>query len=431
MRNFVLRCVCALSVWSPSVVALTFDEAVSHSLETSYEVQRAHINLLSAKTDQLKAFAQMGPYGNFSYFDTTNNRTLSAEGINIQAPHAQQANATLGINLTAIAAGLIRIWSTGSSIALTREQEEQVKIQSAFMVARMYRLAQKAQMEVDVAKSRLEATKKQQKDAEIAYISGAISKSDRLEIDLLYDNAVIGVANAENERIKAHGTLVRVMGLDSHEPLVLDAMPALTPEMVPALPSMDDAVSQALLLRTDLSAAHSAVSAQSSARWLTLSPYLPIVSTEMSWQWNFGQLSDFVLPASQNFSLNLKWNFWDSGASYLDFRKVHLEMRRAQVNLREKAFDVWNEAEQSIRDLNLAKETLKLRLTGMEKAEVVYSGFQTRFSLGAVSVTDFLFAENTHHQAKSDLLSAIVGIDIAYMNMQQALGHKRPVPLGK
>jgi len=259
---------------------------------------------------------------------------------------------------------------------------------------------------------------------------GRINKSDKLDIDLIYNNSVLGLKNAENDRVKIHTTLKKLVGNNADGPLLLDVMKDLNADMVTEIPSQDDAVNEALSTREDLALAAQVVRSQADGTWLRLAPYLPHATMEMNWQWNFGPLTALnPFPSFQFTALNLRWNFWDSGAALVDFHRGRLDVRRARVDLREKTFDVRNDAEQAVRDLALAKDTLRLRDVGLEKAQEAFRGSETLFKLGRVSGTEFLVAESTLNHTRLDHLAATVGIDIAYMKMQQALGRKRPQPL--
>jgi outer membrane protein TolC len=410
--------------------SVTFDEAVGTALEQSYDVLRSKIDVLSAKADRLKSISLMSPTGLFTFGDQTYSQPITGQGAIFQSSHARQAQVTIGVDLERILENLVRAWAQGGQIALTNAQMELATIETAFGVAQIYRLAQQAAMKVDVSKSALETARKQQKDAEALYSYGKISKSDKLEIDVSFNNATLALATAENDLLKAHTPLRKFMGITTDGPLELDALKDLNANTVLEIPSPTEAVSQAMRSRVDLDLSRQIESLRYTGSLLTLAPYLPRVAVNVNWQWNFGeQLSVFTLPFVNYATINLTWNFWDGGATLFEYRKAHLQARRASVDFREKTFDVRSDAEQSVRDMELAKETLKLRDVGLQKAQEAYRGFEARFKLGALSVTDLLFAENTLNQAKLDHLSATVGLDIAYMKMQKALGKKRPVPL--
>jgi outer membrane protein TolC len=325
--------------------------------------------------------------------------------------------------------GIIKLWAQSIQIEISNEQKELVLISTAFGVASAYRQGQQAVKTVEVKNARLETAKKQLKDTEALYVYGKISKSDKLAIEVDYNNAVIEATTAKNDLQKSLLSLKRLLAIDDDEALELDVLKDLSADAVKEIPTETQAISDAVKDRIDLSIAKHAVSGTDTQKWLMLKPYVPSTIVQTDWYWNFGKLSDFTPPNIQDLTLKLTWNFWDGGAAIADFHKTHLQARRYAIDLREKQLSVKSEAEQAVRDLALAKETLRLRDLGLEKAQEAYRGFETRFALGAVSVTELLFAENTLNQAKLDHLSATVGIDIAYMNLQKAMGKKRPVPL--
>lgn len=431
MRKLLLHSLLALSLVASSASAtlVTFEEAVNAALEQAYDVQRAKIDLLSAKNDRNKTFAQMSPYGTFIFQDITNDQELVSGDIVLQGIKSRQAQVQMGVSLTALVAGLVKIWSQGKGVELSEDKKRQIIIDTAFAVAEAYRLGQQAIMAVDVAKGRLATARKQQKDAEALYSYGKISKGDRLEVDLSYNNAVLALANAQNKLIKDHTTLKKLLGIQEDGLLELEKLKDLDATMVVQIPEQADAVREAMKSRSDLLVSRQTVDTLSSGKWLTISSYLPLVNVNYNWQWNFGALSSFVKTEFESLTLNLTWNFWDGGAALTDFRKIALQANRASIDLREKIFDVRNDAEQSVRELELARETLRLRDVGLAQAKEAYRGFQARFAMGAVTVTELLFSEGTLNQAELDHLAATVGLDIANMKLQKALGKKRPVPL--
>ena len=442
-RRLASRAITMLSYWIPACAGMTiflsaaeanatkitFDQAVATVRDKSFDVMRARIDLLMAKTDQTKIATALSPFGQFFYQDVTNSQSISSRGLEIQATRAQQAGITLGYNLTEALVGIFKLWAQDTQIKITDEQKEQVLIGTAFGVAQTYRLTQAAEKSVEVAKSRLGAGSKQLKDTEALFAYGKISKSDKLEIELNYNNSVIGLTTSQNDLRKSQTALKKLLAIDDDEPLELDKLADLKADAVATIMTESEAVQKAFANRGDLAISKLIVSGVDTQKWLLLKPYLPTTTAQMDFRWNFGNLSDFVLPQTQAFTLNLTWNFWDGGSAITDYRKTYLQARRYEVDLREKTLDVKNDAEQAVRDLQLAKETLRLRDVGIAKAEEAYRGYSTRYSLGAVSVTELLFSENTLNQARLDHLSATVGLDIANMKLQKATGMKLPVPL--
>lgn len=436
MRKSVLILSCVLIMcWQShaDTRAVSIEEAIETAATQSYEVQRAKVDVLLEKADRLKTYAQMGPTFGFNFSDTTNDkevrRQIFGQEILIQPLNTQQSTISLGLNLTAVLAGLVKVWSQSASVGVSAKTRDLISSESAFRVAEYYRLAQQAKAAVEVARSRLVTAKKQQNDAVVLAAFGKISKADKLQIDFSLNNSELGLLSAENESLNALAMLQKILDIDAQNTIELAAMKEIKSTSIPDMPEKDESLQKALQLRDDISLANLNVDALQTSKWLNFASYLPLVQVDTNWRSAGENISTFSVQQSQYLTIKLSWQFWDNGAALIDFRKSQLQVRKANISLREKIVDAEIDVQRAWRNASLAKETLQARERGLEQAREAYRGAEARFALGSVSVTDILFAESIFNQAKLDHLAARVGIDIALMRLQKALGQKRPIPL--
>jgi outer membrane protein len=300
-----------------------------------------------------------------------------------------------------------------AALADTDSTRDQVSAQ----VASLYLAALAAQAHVDAAQASVDlaaATEKLGENRKNAGTGTAIEVT-RAQVELA--NARQRLLVAQNERNQARLQLLRAMGLKLDTEIELSDKLAYQPVAEVQLP---DAVEKALAARPDWKAqklreenaklSYSAVKFERLPSLAGFGDYGAI-----------GTGMNSALP-TRTYGVQLRVPVFDGGRRDARRAEGFSQMRQEQIRTGDLRQQVELDIRLALDSLHSAEDQVKVAAEGLEQAEREVAQAQRRYENGVANSLEPVDAETRLARARDNNISALLGFNIARINLGQALG---------
>lgn len=256
--------------------------------------------------------------------------------------------------------------------------------------------------------------------AEAKVKAGALTRADRLRVE-------VAAANAEQQRIEAGASvataraqLLTAVGLSPEAPVAFEEPTALLTRGEVPPPIYDAAQAQALEARPELSALEgerAAAEHKSDAAWWDL---LPEVDVEAAYVRTDGQ--SFAPKDQAYVGLAANWRVFEWGAGWYAREASEAAAEAATASLEAAHRALYAELAQRLARLRASQGAVAVAQTAIASAEEAFRVTREAVGVGAATTTDLLDAESALTQARLRLFHARYAAAIARVQLDRAMG---------
>jgi outer membrane protein TolC len=430
---------------------LKLSEAIAIALQSSNQVgmQQAHLEAL--RTQRLNAWFNLGPslavdgtwagtsrtdYDVVSEVPTAFGHLRTLEGDTLATPVAAQevtADRTeksrfdsYGVsssvrlfdglaNYNRIAASHHDVHSQEHSVEYTRQQVQEMVIDTYFNLLRAKLLLRVAQESEHVAREQLDRTR-------ALYELGSAARADVLKSQVQLDNTRLTLVKAQQLVRQSQVDLEWAMNLENPTPFEIDTTLLNTPMKTTTFESERD---YALIHRENLLSVREGEQAAGRRVWAARGSLLPTLDFRYSLgfdkttsAYRFGAAKN----SSHQWALAANWNLWDRYLNYAQIDQARATRRIAGLERRQAELDAIREVRRLVNSMDEARERLDVSQQTVASAQEDLRLAQERFRVGAGTILDTITAESNLTSARANEVQARVDYLISRASLARATG---------
>ena len=411
----------------PTALSVTLNDASQIALGKSPKLHQAEAERNAATEHRRGSWAQVGPKVTADYAETR-----FSQPINVDFAPGQ----TFVVRPTVIRSEMLTVSQpiTGAYALVTKAkfdgEQEDVKQDAlkltrsdvAFQASDSWLRAYQAQKQLEIAEFAVNVAKSQAKDGDAMERAGRLNHADALKLQLSISEARSTAAQARAVRDITFAGLRETLGLPVGAKLALaGALPT-----VPEPPSETDAVAKAMDLRVEKKQAEAGVKLANYGTKLAYAQYIPTVNVFARSEHDVGPLPFGSQAWTHSYGVTASWDLWTNGSSAFAVREAaqtSAAAEQAQLGVEQM---VRLDVQQSLANLNAARESAAAATLAVSQAEEVYRIEQVRFKTGTVLISDLLLVENSREGAKARLVNAETDLVAWHLKTQKALGLEQP-----
>ncbi len=419
-----LLTVIGLGTYAQEAKIMTLQECVDLAIENNLNVQRSKLNLQNAETDLQQAKMSRLPDLNAGAgyqlnwgrsIDPTSNQFLT------QRINSFGLNGSTGVTLFNAFNIKNTVNQSDKQMAASQFDVEKSTNDVQLDVVTFYlnvifnkELLENARFQLESSRNQLDRTKKMVE-------SGALPRTNELELASQVATNEVNLINAQNNLNLAILTLKQVMLLPASENIDVIA-PEVEVEQIDASISTDQVFSNAEQSLPEIKAADLRVMSSEfgvKAAEALVYPSLSFragLSTNYSsaakprdqlidgTDWEFSEQLDENL--SQFASINLSIPIFNGLSAQANKQRSKITLQQAEITAQEQRNFLRQTIETAYNDAQAAQKSYDAATKQVEALEETFRSIQNQYNLGAANFTDFQVASNNLFQAKSDLSRA-------------------------
>ena len=414
---------------------MTLQKAIEIALQRNQDLHRVELQVRQAETDLVAARSAVLPHLDFNASAGV-YRVGAGQTFITGVPFNQQAAASGGMFAFALYARQTvfdggkwwnNIASASAGVDSSREQAKEQRLQIAFLVEQRYWELARAQQHLEVIAAAASRSKEQAQFAEELMRNRRITEGDVLAARANRDNDAINrhrqAAVAEQARLD----LAQTMGLEPREPLVIgDAGRTLA--QMPRVPSLQEAVSQALGERPAIKAAQAQLEAQQKLAAALAGDYWPSISLNGTYSRDVPAVGSLFDDPSQGSILSgsvvLSWNLFNGLGTKAPVDRAGLQSEIFASDLAAARRNVAIEVERALAGLAGAVESAQLAKQSVEASTAGLQQARGRLTSGSGSQFEERDAELRLTQSQLIQVSALADARIAEASLWRAIGSR-------
>ncbi len=376
--------------------------------------------------------------GNFLTYDTGVNPaigTSTGSFAGLPPTSVQTVGVTLSQPIVGIVPLFFNLQQANASARKALHNKNQSRVDARYLGASTYINAIKAKKLVSVALSAVDVSQTQLKDAQAQFNAGKLTRADILKFKLSFENAKTNYLQAQTVYKVALINLGETIGITDLDRIQLPKKYAAKYEGQQArLLSLDQYLTMAFSLRSDLLASQANVDAAKYQVYSGYSTYLPSLNFVSTYSRNL-KANSIVNPlnSSQRYSADQVQDTWFYGIQ-VNWNLLDWGVRQAQINQATAGKHVslvQNEQARSQARIDVTHSFLKLKdayqvldsaKVSSDYARDAYSQKEAQFINGEATTTDVLSASSDKLTAEANLANAIGDLDLAWITLQRSVG---------
>jgi len=309
----------------------------------------------------------------------------------------------------------------------TERDAERISQEVVLNIKQSYYALLAAKKLVEVARKTIEQTESHLKQAEAFFRTGSKPRFDVTRAEVEVNNANLGLINAKNGvRIRTIA-LNNAMGIDpGRSTEIVEALPA-----VPALPTLEQAQSDALANRPDMKRMEADIEAARSRVRAERSGYLPTLSANAAYNWANG--STEMGPFMGTMFKDDVQNSWNAGIMLTlplfqgGLTKGRVAEARANLLVLEAQRDATKqsillEVNQAFADLESAAARVNVMEKTLQKARENLAIAGGRYNAGVGPYIEVTDAQLSSVNAETDHIKALYDYHVAIAQLLKAMG---------
>lgn len=398
-------------------IALATENSPEMVIASSTE-QQAEASYLSARSSLLPSISLNGNTGRT--WREQNSGNYESEGLSVSG----------GISLSAnlLSAGgsdwlMLQSASTSREIALIETREAILALQQS--IASKYYRAVEGRSNLAVAEGALEKSLVVLQRAEMLYNLGSIAITELLEAQVQSTEARIAVMNKQAElenALELLNSTAGVIGREFYTVTTEDTPQPLDEEAIEALQRSVDNNPSLISAELAVDRAETEVSAASRRR-------LPSLSANGSYNWSGSGDDPGSIDGNGSFTtgISISVPIFDGWSTTSRVNSARASVLNAEASLSLKRSSIESELHNTIRELQLACETLKLAELNFEYRSRMLELAESGYHLGSLELDELIEAQNNCTDAEYQLVATridcleaevdycvLIGLDIRY-----------------
>ncbi len=420
---------------------LTLEAAMNLAEDYSFTAKIAEQDFLIVESQENSAFRSLFPTisSNASYtINSDSVNKLIGTTVGTQAGLPDKTSMLGSISLSQPIIGLYSsLQALQQASALSRaslQNKAQSKIEARFSGAQAFINAQKANQLLKTAKSSVEVAEKQLSDGNAQYQAGKLTHADLLKFKLEVENSKTSYIQAQTTYKITLMTLAEAIGIRNYNSIVLNnSEQSVWETKLPAIPSLESILEQALAQRHDVLAAKENVLAANYGKQQKYSTYLPSLNFVATYSRNFSSkdisVNSVIYSAKDiqdtfSYGVQFSWVIWDWGIRQSQINSTVAAEQKAKYVLENLNLNVRIDITNSYLQLQNAIQVLDSAKLSVQYAQDVYLQMKARFDNGQVTATDLISSANAQTTARANLANSKGALDLAWISFQKSLGKR-------
>ncbi|HRR29525.1 MAG TPA: TolC family protein, partial [Victivallales bacterium] len=267
------------------------------------------------------------------------------------------------------------------------------------------------------------------KETEIKYQAGTVPLSEMLNFKIRVNQAKTVLTdenyNLENSKI----VLAELMGL-SEAKLPENIKFSRPEDRKDTLSSIDIYLESAIANRPDLEAFRKALEIAKFNLWQRYGAFLPVISANAFWGYSRnddGYSGRYMYrPRTQdrsfNYGLSIDWTIFSGGSRIADLREAQALLASSKENLYEQWVRVVAEVRIAYENYIRAEEQVKIQKETLELVKKTRDLVEEEYKAGTANLTRLNEAQNDLVSAEGKLVSSIIALDNAFIQLKSASG---------
>ena len=403
---------------------LTLDRAVQIALQNQQTLGIARTQVEAARARQTQArsayFPTIAPSFEYSNRMTTIGNQTGTFDTKVASIGLRQMLFDMGKREENVKASRAMVQATEFNIADTRQEIVANVTTSYYELLRRKELVDVAESSVARAKTNLDATRA---FAEV----GTGAKIDIFQAEADYENARVGLIQAQNNVKLAMSDLRSAMGLLSMMPIILPQMEVPAPDPTPDPRPVTDYVNLAFQKRSDLKRDQANI--QADRHDVRISE----IESGFQVQADFSEGYRVYPDTGEDRALITSFSYplFDAGA-----RRAAVRQSRAALEQAQRQFELSRQAIQLEVEQNyLIREESRMRTqaadAALRAAKANYDAAVASRAEGAKNIIDVIIAQTALVTAETNAVQAIYDFHTADARLKRAIAENDPQPVGR
>ncbi len=414
-------------------IRLSLNQAVQKADSNAFQMRIARHQSAAAKGQNLSAWSTFLPRVTFSEDFVRSDDPVNAFGLKLkQGVFSQQdfalsslnkpdpfTNYTTSVQVEQPLFNLDGIF--GKSAASLQAAAGARRVQRASQQIRFY--IEKAYFGLILAKNSLKAietslkaAKEHQRNAQLAYEKGLISKADALAAQVRVAFLAEKRIQARNGVNKANEQLGLLLGM-SNDVTIIPTDSLNAPDSLPTITNLESLVDR----RPDIEAMRLYRRAAAKSVWMQRSGWVPRVNGLARYEWNAD--SPFRKDASNwTVGINVSWNLFSGLKRAGALKTAAARSSESAVRLQQMKAAGIRAARQALRSLKAARQRVQVAKTALAQAQESLRLTEARYKEGLEKTSDLLDREAAMTNMKIQLLKALYDYRISYREVLFQIG---------
>ena len=352
---------------------------------------------------------------------------------NINAGQSNQtttSSVTISQPLTGIWQNSYKVSQLSSQTGATKIDLSVNKIKARIEGAQAFINAQQAFNDMEIKRADLENTNQQLNDTKVLFESGDENKTkiDLLQMQAKVATAEMGFQTSKNDFQNKIAELKNALKIEDDVNINLSQDDSSNWEKQDKkMPDLSTLIPQSTKNRGELKSYDKRIEAQNSSIKQSNFEYFPKINAFSTYSRNdYTGANDATVPLSTNtisFGLTLDWKIWDGGISTENrMNQIH-EREKLKINKDKEMFDITKEVTTAYNSLKSNISVLPQAKLAAETLEEAFKLSQVKYKTGNLTASDLILTQNAYINSKIALTKLRGDIDIAWIQLQAALGN--------
>jgi outer membrane protein TolC len=411
-------------------ITLTLADAVERGLKTNLGIMAADASSASARAQRIQMLSALLPNLSANTSESIMQVNLAAYGFKFNVP------ASLGFAIPTVV-GPFSYWQAQGAVSqsiwdpvarsnwkATREAERAAVLSAKDARELVVVAVGGAYLQAVATAARIESQRAQVANAQAIYDQAQVRKTagTNARIDVMRTLVELQteqqrLSSLESDYRQQRLALAGAIGLPLDREITLSE--PLAPEAVP-LPDPQEAIAQAMRLRSDLRAAEAQVDAARQAVAAARGERLP--SLDLNGNYGVSGPNPASIHTVYTGTVSLNVPIWEGGRVKGDIEQAEATLRQRESELADQRRRVEQEVRSALMMLETALGQMKVAGSNRAYAAETLRESRDRFSLGVANTVEVVQAEQQVAAAESDYVSSLLSLDLARLNLSKTLG---------
>jgi len=412
---------------------LSEHEAVRMALQEHPLLEVAHLQVASAREDEIKAWSPhlpsvslTGQYRHSNQEITIPQRFPVAVDPNtfrliyydttLTFGYRDNYNLTLqtSLMLTSFGTPLYAAWMANKLVKASKVRARQDTFQLVLNVRRAYQGALLARENLNLAEEIVRIQGGHLQDVREHFRAGLIGEGELLRAELAFRNAEASRREASARYAEAlNGLKALLMLPDSAEVVLTDS---LTPYPLPDNP---DSLFAMLEQRPDFEALSYQIQAMEDQRKMHRARFLPTLVAFAFATYQKPNGFENTWGDQEGYGLQLSWNLFDGGGILSDYRKARIQRDILRKTLQFQKIQARNALASTLEKVRAARDVMEGRQKDVETARRMMDLTRKAYENGLLREVDFQDATLAYAQARFGYLASVVQYNLAVLDLEE------------
>ena len=432
MKHYSIFLVLIVLAITASAETLTLNKAVEIAQLRSETIAIASEKVFAAREDALAVksgfYPRISGQGSYTRLNEAPSMTLppAMGGASIEMGTADNYKFTISAQQPLFMGGaILNGYKAASSMAQAQEKQLSAEKNILFLdVAEAWYGVIKADA---FRKTAMEARLQMEEHLntlERMYIAGILSHNELLKAKVQLSNIRMMEIQAENAGTLSRLALNMAMGVPLDTVYEFPANKTFT-DTYKSLPDLDLAIRNAIRDRQDVSALKNMTDAAGYGLKIAKSSMVPSVVSVFNYDWkNTDSSFPPELDSSWNLTIMATLDLFTAGERRHKIRKAETNLNQAEIGLSLARKGVEFEVRAQYATIRERQKAVEIAEKKLEQAEEGYKVASAEFKHGVVTSTDVLDASTALVGAKTDYVSSLSDLQIAYIKFEVVSGQK-------